>query len=65
MTKPEIKKAEVNKLIVDYVRSYAGLCVNYNTGGGVKRYAQHCNDLEAEFVKRGLLTEDDVKFLNM
>ena len=64
MTKREIKFAEHHELIVDLVRSYAGLCVNYNTGGGTKRYAQHCEDLQAELLKRGLLTEAEVKFLN-
>ena len=64
MTKKEIKKAEDQALILDLVVSYAGLCVNYNTGGGTKRYGQHCADLEAELLKRGLLTENGVRWLN-
>ena len=64
MTKAEIKKAENHRLVLDLALTYAGLCVNYNTGGGVKRYAQHLDDLIAELVKRGLLTEWEAKRLN-
>ena len=64
MTKAEIKKAQNHELIVDYVRSYSSLMYNYNCGGGVKMLEKHCNDLEMELLKRGLLTEAEVKYLN-
>ena len=69
MTKKEIKKAKDNELIVEYVRTYSSLCVNLNSPSwenrGTKRYTDHCHDLEVELVARGILTEDDVKYLNM
>lgn len=68
MTKREIKKATNNELIVEYVRTYSSLSLNLNApweNRGTKRYGQHCHNLEAEMVARGILTEDDVKYLNM
>lgn len=65
MIKQEIKKAKDNELIVDYIDTYSILCMNQNMGGGTKRYSQHCHDLEQEMLKRGILTEQDVKHLNM
>lgn len=65
MTKKEIKKAEDHAVIVDLVWSYARLCVNYNTGRGVKRYQQHLDDLIVELKNRGLLSEWGAKRLNM
>lgn len=65
MTKAEIKKAATNKLIVDYVQTYSTMCLNINIGGGTKRYSAHCADLEKELVARSVLTEEDVKLLNM
>lgn len=69
MTKREIKKATNNKLIVEYVRTYSSLCVNLNSATwenrGTKRYTEHCHDLEAELMERGILTEKDVEYLNM
>lgn len=65
MKKTEIKKTATNTLIVDYVKTYSSLCLNINIGGGTKRYSSHCADLEKELVARGVLTEEDVKTLNM
>lgn len=64
MTKAEIKKAPDNKLIVDYVHTQVMFALNYNLGGGVKRFSQHLQDLETELASRGILTEEDVKQLN-
>ena len=65
MTKAEIKKAESQELVLDLALTYAGLCMNYNRGGGVKRYQQHLDDLIAELEKRGLLSDWGAKRLNM
>lgn len=65
MTKAEIKKAATNKLIVDYVQTYSTMRLNINIGGGTKRNSAHCADLEKELVAHGVLTEEDVKLLNM
>ena len=68
MTKREIPKAKDNELIVDLVNTYANLCVNINSPSwesrGVKRYSSHCDDLLQEMGKRGLLTKEDVDYLN-
>lgn len=65
MKKSEIKKATNNELIVDYIQSYSSLCLNINAGRGTKQYSNHCSDLEKELVSRGLLTENDVRTLNL
>lgn len=64
MTKAEIRKAKDNELIVDYVLTFSTLCLNINQGGGIKRYSQHCHDLETELLSRGILNEEDIKKLN-
>lgn len=65
MRKSEIKKAPTNRLIVDYVRSSAELAVNQNLKRGTERLSKHCTDLEEELVMRGILTDEDVKILNL
>lgn len=65
MTKAEIKKAKDNELIVDYVRTYSSFCLNVNLGMGIKQYSKHCTDLEEELVKRGILTEENVRILRL
>lgn len=65
MRKNEIPKAPTNRLIVDYVRSSAEHAANLNLDRGTKRLSQHCADLEKELLKRGILTEEDVKELNL
>lgn len=65
MRKSEIPKAKDNELVFEYVESYALLMMNYNEGKAIKQKQAHCNELEKELVKRGLLTEEDVKKLNM
>ena len=64
MTKAEILKAKDNDLITEYISSYASLLVNYNLKLGTKRLEQHCSALETELLKRGILTEDNIKTLN-
>lgn len=65
MWKSEITKAPTNKLIVDYIRSSAEFAVNLNLKRGTERLSKHCADLEEELVKRGILTDEDVKVLNL
>lgn len=64
MTKSEIKKAKDNDLITEYVSSYAILLLNYNLDKGTKQAEKHCRDLEAELLKRGILTEENINTLN-
>lgn len=65
MKKTEIAKAKNNELVYEYVNSYALLCLNSTSGRGVKQLSKHCEDLEKELIKRELLTEEDVRLLNM
>lgn len=67
MTKTEMKKAANNELIVAYVEAYSSFVLKYNEkkGKGIKGLQKECHDLEAELLKRELLTEEDVRRLNM
>ena len=65
MRKSEMKKATVNELLVDYVRSYASLCLNQNFSRGTKQLSVHCTDLENELLSRGILTEEDIRILRL
>ena len=62
--KTTIKIAKDNDLIMEYVSSYATLLLNYNLGRGMTQIEKHCKDLEAELLKRGILTEENIKTLN-
>ena len=64
MTAKELKSAQDSEVIVDYIRTYAGFVFNLNTGGGIKQYGKHLKDLDAEMLRRGILTEEQVKLLN-
>lgn len=64
MTAKELKTAPDSEVIVDYIRTYASYVFNLNTGGGITRYGKHLKDLDAELLRRGILTEEQVKFLN-
>lgn len=64
MRKNEISKAKDNELIVDYVRSFAMLIRNDALRCGTKQLEKHCKDLEAELIKRGILTAEDINYLN-
>ena len=63
MTKKEIAKAKDNEIILDMIRTYSTLCVNENLHLGTKQLSKHCKDLETEMLKRGILTESDIKRL--
>ena len=64
MTRKEIKTATNNELLVDYIRSQSLWGSNELNDRGTKRIAEHCKDLEAELVSRGVLTEHDVEIIN-
>jgi hypothetical protein len=63
MDRAAIKKSDSGELIVEYVITYANLVYNINTGCGTKRYSQHCQDLEEELLKRGVLTQENIDIL--
>lgn len=64
MRKAEIKTAADNEIIMDAITSYAIACVNENVGLATKAINKHLCDLEAEMLRRGLLTEEQVEKLN-
>lgn len=65
MTKKEIAQVKNNELITEYVNSYAMLMMNYNEGKGIYRLQKHCQDLEAELLKREILQQSDIDKLNV
>ena len=62
MTKTEIKNAENNKLIVELVDAYSVIiCKN---GQRCKAESKKLNDIATELMNRGLLTSEDIEYLN-
>lgn len=64
MRKNEIPKAKDNDLITEYILKYGLLFVNYNTNRGIKQLEKQCENLEAELLKRGILTEENLQRLH-
>lgn len=64
MRKAEMRAATDSEIIYDYVQSYAQSCLNYNQNRGTKALGKHLQDLNAEVLRRGLLTPEQVKKLN-
>ena len=64
MKKSEIKKVTNSGLITEYVRAYSLRDANWIQGRGTERLDKQCKALEKELVARGLLTEEDVDYLN-
>lgn len=65
MKKTEIPKLKDNELIRSYVQTYGFLMRNMNIGRGEKRLSDQCKALEGELIKRNLLTEEDVRMLDL
>ena len=49
---------------MDCILTYAPLVRNMNLGMGTKQASKHLDDLEAEMLTRGILTEANVERLN-
>lgn len=64
MTKQEMKTATDGEIIVDYVKTYSIYRLNLNLGGGTKQAAKHLETLDAEILKRGILSQDQIDYLN-
>ena len=60
MRKADIPKAANNELIVEYVDTYSSYLLNYNDGRGIKQLEARLTALEAELMKRQILTRDDI-----
>lgn len=64
MTAKELKTAQDSEVILDYIRTYANFVCNLNMNRGIKQSGKHLKDLDVEMLRRGILTEEQVKFLN-
>lgn len=64
MTKTEMKKAENNELIYRYISLHSLIGIKYNEGKSIKSLLKEQADLDTEMLKRGLLTEEQIKKLN-
>ncbi len=64
MKKSEIKNLTDRELIVEYVRTYSHYDTNSILGRGIEQLAKQLRNIEAELVKRNILTEDDINYLN-
>lgn len=65
MKKSDIKGATNSGLITEYVTLHTLREVNEVLGRGTKQAARQCKELEMELVARGLLTVEDVDYLNL
>lgn len=64
MTKHELKKVEEHELITESINTYARLLVNHYAKMGVKQLEKHWSDCCDEMIKRGIITKEDVDYLN-
>ena len=64
MTKTEMKKATNNEIIYRYIKAYSSRTLNINLGGKTKSLETELTNLNDEMLKRGLLTEDQIRNLN-
>lgn len=64
MTKQELLKTKDNELIAESINTYARLLVNDRCRMGTKLLEKHWKDCTDELLKRNLLTQSDVDWLN-
>lgn len=64
MKKSEIKTLPNNKLIAEYVHTFAFYDTNFVLRRGTKQLGKHLQDLEEELILRNILTKEDVENLN-
>lgn len=55
---------ENSKLITEYIKTYAKLSVNMNTGYAIDRLSKKERKLQAEMVERGIITKEQAEELN-
>lgn len=66
MTKKELKAAQDSEIIMDFVRTHERIAVDSNLlGKPIKMISKHLEDLDAEMLRRGLLTQEQIDKLNM
>lgn len=64
MTKKELKAAPDSEIIMDYISTYSRAVLNENLQQPTKALNRHLADLDAEMLKRGLLTQEQIDRLN-
>lgn len=64
MNKREMKTASDGDLIVEYVITASGEASNFVLDRGIVQYQRHRKVIEEELLKRGILTERQIKRAN-
>ena len=64
MTRKQLKFARDGEILVDYIMTSCKFAVNQNLGRGTKALGEHLKDLENEIIKRDILTQEEVDYLN-
>ena len=64
MTIKEMSSAKDNEIIYEYIRSYSHFAVKLNLGGGIEKLSKHLKSLDSEMLKRGILTKEQIDYLN-
>ena len=65
MTKAELKKATDNEVIFEMIQVYADWCYRSFLGSGFNAVRKHLDSIEAEILKRGILTQKQIDHLNV
>lgn len=65
MTKEELRKAKDSEVVADYISTYAYWVLELNDSRGkTKALRKHLDILEAEALRRGIMTEEQIDMLN-
>lgn len=64
MNKREMKTVSDGDLIVEYVKTAADEASNYVLDRGIVKIQQHRKALEEEFLRRGILTDRQIRRAN-
>lgn len=64
MTKREIRNADTGALITETIHTYGLIMRNCVSDRGTKQLNSHFDDCCNELINRGLITNDNIEFLN-
>ena len=64
MTRQQMKNAADNEIIMEYVSYGEMFVLAINTSGRIKAVSKHLEALDAEMLRRGLLTQQQIGKLN-
>ena len=65
LTKKQLPTASDSEIVFDYVETYSHLILEINFQGATKALSKHLKDLETEIIKRKIMTEAQIEYLNM